>query len=108
MAGILAALAISACSPLPYETAIPKAVERELRPYAEDDGPSAPNAPKALSFCYSEALNTPEELMNEARLLCPNGKLTLHGTDIVWTPCSLLQPSRATFFCTPESATSSP
>ena len=102
--GMTAALACTACSLLPYPTATPKALQREISKPNDAEGSPRPGAPWALSLCYSEAFNTPKEVMAEARLLCPNGELSHHDTDVLWTPCSLLQPVRASFICTPRQA----
>lgn len=105
--GMAAALACTACSLLPYPTATPKALQREMDRQLEAEGSPKPGAPRVLSLCYSEAFNTPKEVLAEARLLCPKGKVSYHGTDVLWTPCSLLQPSRASFICTPRQAAGS-
>ena len=100
--GTVAALACSACTLLPYPTATPKALQRDLKAPIAADGTPRAVAARGLAFCYNQAFNSPKELMDEARLLCADGKVTFYDTDILWTPCSLLQPSRATFLCTPR------
>lgn len=102
--GMLAALAGTACSLLPYPTATPKALQRELKAYVNEDAQGQAGAPVGLSFCHNKAFNSPKEVMDEAKLLCQNGKVTFYDTDTLWTPCSLLQPTRATFLCTPRQA----
>ena len=101
-AGMVATLACAACSPSPYPTGTPKALQREMKVHLGADGKAKPDAPRGLSLCYSEAFNTPQEVLAEARLLCQNGEVTFYDTDVLWTPCSLLQPSRASFICTPR------
>lgn len=101
---VLAAAVLAACGSLPYSTKIPKSVERQLKPHTKKDGTAKKGAPKALSFCYSESINTPRQLLEEARLNCEGGTVTLHERDIFWTSCSVLQPRRATFICTPAQA----
>ena len=105
--GMAAVLACTACSLLPYPTATPKALQREMKPYLDAGGGPKPGEPWALSLCYSEAFNTPKEVLAEARFLCPKGEVTYRGTDVIWTPCSLMQPSRASFICTPRQAAGS-
>ncbi len=97
----LAAAVLTACGSLPYPTGIPKSVERQLKPHTNKDGTAKKGAPRVLSFCYSESINTPQQIMEEARLACEGGTVTLRDRDIFWTPCSVLQPRRATFICTP-------
>lgn len=89
-----AALVLSACSALPYATAVPKAVERELKRQGS-------GGQRAVALCYSDTINTPQELKDEARLLCGGGTPAYQGTDSFWTSCSVMQPSRATFMCEP-------
>ena len=89
-----AAVALSACSSRPYATALPKAVERQLK---RQDA----SAQRAVSLCYSKRINTPQELKDEAKLLCGKRTPVYRGTDTFWTSCSLMQPSRATFMCAP-------
>ena len=97
--GVLSALAGTACSPLPYPTAASKALQRALKPQASADG-----AASGVAVCYNEAFNAPKDVLYEARLLCEGGTVTYYDSDVLWTPCSLLQPSRASFICTPGQA----
>ncbi len=94
----LSALVLAGCGSIPYAVATPKSVQRQL-----DLERIAEALPQrwAISLCYSRALNTPEELTSEAKLICGNGQVKFLETDIFWTPCSLQQPARATFICTP-------
>ncbi len=101
----LVSLGLCACSPLPYPTKPPRAVERDLKQQNTQD--QVPKS-RAIALCYSDRINTPKDLMDEARLLCDSGSLKYVGTDILWTSCSLLQPARATFLCFRNSATPSP
>ena len=98
---VLAAAVLTACGSLPYKTKIPKSVERQLKQNVNPDGTAKVGSPRALSFCYSETINTPQQVMEEAQLACEGGTVTLHDRDVFWTPCSVLQPRRATFICTP-------
>ena len=93
----LAAVAVASCSggPRPYVVRSSYAVTEAIK--------SEPwnQTPRVISICYSSALNTPEEVLDEARYHCgEGGEVTLREQDIVWTPCSLLQPRRATYLCT--------
>ena len=96
--GLALAVALAGCgSTAPYPTAPAKSVVRDLTETKEDAAGAI-----ALAFCYNNQVNSPEELLVEARLSCPNGDLAYYGSDILWTPCSLIHPSRATFVCTPK------
>ena len=101
--GLALAVALAGCgSTAPYSTAPAKSVQRALGLLDEDAAEPRRNGPVALAFCYNNQVNSPEELLVEARLSCPKGDLAYYGSDILWTPCSLFQPSRATFVCTPK------
>jgi hypothetical protein len=99
LAVCLVGLALVACSARPFPTTPAKTVKRALdRDYANAPGPR----PWALSLCYSQAVNSPEEVLAEARFYCKDGEVALLGQDILWTPCPLLQPVRASFLCRPK------
>ncbi len=103
----VSALVLAACSPIPYSVAAPIAVQRQLERELGEPAPGLseqekPSPNRAISLCYSRTFNTPEEVLSEAKLMCGTGQVKLVGTDIFWTPCSLQQPARATFICTPE------
>ncbi len=98
------AFLLAGCSTPPYPTEIPKSVQREIQARAKQTAAPESAPLRAVAFCYSDMLNTPKDLMDEARLVCGPGKVVFQGTDTLWTPCSLMQPSRATFTCTPDSA----
>ncbi len=94
-------LALAACSARPFVVATPKALAPQLsaeRAAAEKVGHPAP---RLLSLCYSRTLNTPEEVLAEARYECAEGEVTYLDSDLLWTPCGLLQPVRASFLCQP-------
>ncbi len=58
--------------------------------------------PHTIALCYSNILNSPEEVMAEAQELCANeGLLQRVHEDVFWNPCALIQPVRVTFICTP-------
>ncbi len=92
------AVALAACSARPYRVSMPKSLKRERAAAAEAGRP----VPAIVSFCYSNLLNTLDEVVEEARLVCPNKEVTFHDADLIWTPCGLLQPVRASFVCTPK------
>ena len=95
----LSALVLAGCGSIPYPVATPISVQRQLDLERKAE---APPHRWAISLCYSRALNTPEELMSEARFKCGSGQVKFLESDIFWTPCSLQQPARATFICTPK------
>ncbi len=92
------AAALAACSARPYKISVPKPLTRAREAAVEAGRP----APRIVSICYSNLLNTPEEVLDEARYECPNGEVTFHDADSLWTPGGLLQPVRASFLCTPR------
>ncbi len=102
----LSALVLAGRGSIPYQVATPKSVQRQLElelgePPPLESGAEAAPRKRAVSLCYSRAFNTPEELMSEAGLICGSGQAKFLESDIFWTPCSLQQPTRATFICTP-------
>ncbi len=96
------AAALAACSARPFPVAGPKALVRALEPEQEAAAEAERPVPRIVAICYSNLLNTPEEVLDEARYECRDGEVTLHDADLFWTPCSLLQPARASFLCTPR------
>ncbi len=92
------AAALAACSARPYQVSAPKSLARARAAAVEAGRP----APRIVSICYSNLLNTPEEVLEEARYKCQDGEVTFHDADSIWTRCGLLQPVRASFLCTPR------
>ncbi len=92
------AAALAACSARPFQVSVPKSLTRAREAAVEAGRP----APKIISLCYGTLLNTPEEVLEEARYECRDGEVTFYDTDSIWTPCGLLQPVRASFLCTPR------
>ncbi len=92
------AVALAACSARPYKVSVPKSLTRARAAAVEAGRP----APKIISLCYGTLLNTPEEVLEEARYECRDGEVTFYDADSFWTPCGLLQPVRASFLCTPR------
>jgi len=101
----LSALVLAGCSTYPYRVAAPKDLQRQLKLVRETQEPPYK---QAISLCYSRSLNTPEDLVAEAQLICGRGQVEFLESDTFWTPCSIQQPARATFLCHPIPATSSP
>ena len=94
-------LALAGCSARPFVVAAPKALAPELTAEQAAAEKAGRLAPRLLSLCYSRTLNTPEEVMAEARYECAEGEVTYLDSDLLWTPCGLLQPVRASFLCRP-------
>ncbi len=92
------AAVLAACSARPYKVSVPKSLTRAREAAVEAGRP----APRIVSICYSNLLNTPEAVLEEARLACPKREATFHDADSIWTPCGLLQPVRASFLCMPR------
>ncbi len=93
--------ALAACSARPFVVGAPKALTRALEREAADAEETAAPRPRIVSICYGRPFNSPEEVLEEARLACPDGEVTFQDTDSFWTPCGLLQPVRASFLCQP-------
>lgn len=112
--GILLLLCVlAACSSRPFEVdgsgranrlaAQGSITEETLKAYEHD-----PN-PRAVALCYSSQLNTQQEVLERARDLCPNGgAISFFEEDAFFNQCSLFQPFRVTFICTPGPAPKSP
>ncbi len=94
-------LALAACSARPFVVAAPKALTPQLSAEQAATAKAGHPAPRLLSLCYSRTLNTPEEVLAEARYECSEGAVTYLDSDLLWTPCGLLQPVRASFLCQP-------
>ncbi len=93
------AAALAACSARPYRVAAPESLTRAL----ETRQTGAPRA-RIVAICYGNLLNTPEEVLEEARYQCQGGEVRFEDKDSLWTPCGLLQPVRASFLGTPKPA----
>ncbi len=96
------AAALAACSARPYQVSAPASLTPVLESEREAAVEAGRPAPKIISLCYGTLLNTPEEVLEEARYECGGGEVTFYGADSIWTPCGLLQPVRASFLCTPR------
>lgn len=103
---LLAAL-LAGCTTNPAPAPGPKALTQPLARQLQAErvaGRAAPAQPSVISYCYSNLLNTPEQLLVRAEETCEraNGRLAYAGEDAVLTPCPLLQPVRATWLCYPS------
>jgi hypothetical protein len=101
LSSCLLLLALAACSSRPFVVAAPKALAPKLSAERAVAVKAGLLAPRLLSLCYSRTLNTPEEVLAEARYECSEGEVTYLDSDLYWTPCGLLQPVRASFLCRP-------
>ncbi len=98
-------LALAACSSRPFVVVAPKALGPKLSAEQAAAAKAGHPAPRLLSLCYSRTLNSPEEVLAEARYECAEGHVTYLDSDLFWTPCGLLQPVRASFLCQPAPST---
>ena len=96
------AAGLAACSARPFPVAAPESLTRALEPEREAAAAAERPVPRIVSICYSNVLNTPEEVLEEARYECRDGEVSYRDKDLFWTPCGLLQPVRASFLCTPR------
>ena len=106
-------LAASACSPRPFEVEAPRDSTEGLEIDQEARAKRGPHDydpdPRPISLCYSSQLNTPRQVLERVRTLCPNnGKVELIEEDFLLNQCGLFQPMRATFICTPGPQPPSP
>jgi hypothetical protein len=101
LAASLLLLALAACSARPFVVDAPKALAPNLSAEQAAAEKIGHPAPRLLSLCYSGTLNTPDEVLAEARYECSEGDVTYLDSDLFWTPCGLLQPVRASFLCQP-------
>ena len=102
----LAAFVLAACTttrPIPVDPSKPmvRALESEREQTETEADAAAVPQPRVVAVCYNSAVNTDAEIVAEALLLCPAGRLTLREDDQFWTRCPLLQPQRANFVCVP-------
>ena len=99
-------LALGACTAGPYPITPPADVAGAVTANAPKIEPLGPfdydPRPIALAICYNNAVDEPAEVIAAAAERCPNeGQLTRVDGDWFWNGCSMSQPSRATFVCTP-------
>lgn len=78
-----------------------RALESEREQAQTGAAASTAPGPRVVAVCYNSAVNTDAEILAEALLSCPAGRLTLRQDDQFWTRCPLLQPQRANFICVP-------
>ena len=95
----------------------PRFAEPEAGPPAEDvtipgEGGENPWATRpenvVVQICYGRVFNSREDVDAKALELCPpDARLRYLGSDTVFNPCPLFQPSRAVYRCrAPDSAKS--
>jgi len=120
---LLGLLAGAGCASEPFVVQPPAAkpgdtaIDVPGRPRVGDSFPEPPGGsggrgpfdydprPRRIALCYSSQLNTPAQVLQRARELCPqNGQITLEGQDVFLNDCSLFQPHRVTFRCAPGPA----
>jgi hypothetical protein len=94
--------ALAACSARPFPVKAPESLSRALEPAQAAAAETRAPKPRIVSICYGNVINTPEEVLEEARYRCRDGEVILQDADSFWTPCGLLQPIRASFLCTPK------
>jgi len=101
---------IAGCSPRPFVVDPPLAVHSAKSATKVVLGPHDYDPrPRPIALCYSSQLNSKEQVMVRARELCPNGgQLRFYDEDALFNDCSLFQPYRVTFICTPGPAPPSP
>ena len=110
-AALVLLLAVAGCANRPFAVDPPEAAWPV--PNGVDQAPRAAYEynpdPRPISLCYSSQLNTPQEVIERARALCPNqGRIRFHSEDAVFNGCALFQPYRVTFICTPGQPPPSP
>lgn len=99
MTCLCVAVALAACSNFPYQVSSPKELRKQLQQEQIDsDGPKA----KIVSLCYSGTFNSQDELLEEARYVCPDGTVEFREEDLFRNGCALTQATRASFICTPN------
>lgn len=93
------------CSGRPYPVAPAKKVVRavDARYDTEAADPALGSKPRLIGICYNASVDSYAEVSGEAVYRC-GGPVELRERDWLWTPCSLLQPQRATFTCLPPRA----
>ena len=110
---VLLPVLVAACEFRPFEIDSSRRASRSaaaLQVSTEPLGPFGHNPnPRPIAVCYSSQFNTREEVVQRARELCPNeGAIGFFEEDAFFNGCSLFQPFRVTFICTPGPAPASP
>ena len=103
---LAAALAagVTGCTTDPATTSGPKVLTvpiAEAQQAAQVHRQPPPEVPRVISICYSNLINTVEQVESLAAESCsgPDTRLEFWGEDSLLTSCPLLQPVRATFLC---------
>ena len=91
---LAAALLLGACSIFPFPGKASKELSQEVEQLPEAEREKV----RAISICYSNLLNTPEEVLEEAQVAC-GGEVTYRDSDLMWSSCTLLQPASANYIC---------
>lgn len=91
---LAAALLLAACSTFPFPGKPAKELTRELGQLPEEERTRV----TVISICYSDLLNDPEEVLEEAQVAC-GGEVEYRGSDQIWNSCTLFQPARANYIC---------
>ncbi len=91
---LAAALLLGACSIFPVPGKASKELSLEVGQLPEAEREQV----RAIAICYSNLLNTPEEVLEEAQVVC-SGEVTYRDSDLIWNRCTLFHPSRDNFIC---------
>lgn len=110
---LLAPVLLAGCSPRPFVVNPPMSAKEATAAANEEQPVPGPHdydpRPRPISLCYSSQFNTREQVVARARELCPNnGPIRIFDEDAVFNDCSLFQPVRVTFICTPGAPPPSP
>lgn len=103
---LMLASVLAGCGVAPFPVAPPRDSNEQAARAAEERPQvrellASPSA-KYLSLCYGNAINTPGDVLAEARDRCPyGGQISKVTDDFFWNGCALFQPTRVTFICVP-------
>lgn len=110
---VLLLVLVAACESRPFEIDSSRRAWRSAAAFQVSTEPLGPfdynPNPRPIAICYSSQFNSQEEVVQRARELCPNGgAIRFFEEDAFFNECSLFQPFRVTFICTPGPAPASP
>ena len=91
---LAAALLLGACAIFPFPGKTSNEQSQEAGQLSEVEQEKV----TVISICYSNLLNTPEEVLEEAQVAC-GGEVTYRDSDLMWSSCTLLQPASANYIC---------
>lgn len=102
-AAVLAAI-LAGCTTDPAVAPGPKALTQPIAVATQSarvHRQPPPVVPQVISICYSNLINTMEQVETLAAESCvgTGSRLEFYGEDALLTSCPLLQPVRATFLC---------